>query len=281
MNNGNGRKDAQKAFYKTSDIQALYGLSNKGLFFYEDRGLISPKRLPGSQYRVYTLEETARLNRCRMFREMGFSVEESISMVCHSTPQTLCAALRQRQEELELQAVWQSLVLQEIRSVAALTDSIAKEGIPFLLCQRPAMYRIPLRNTVENSYTPEAAAAYHYCQDHLPVAAASLLVSQPSLENGADPLQVNLGFILNAAALDRWEEELPPLCTLLPSAECLYTIVVGPDHVLDRRARFEPALQWLRQNGRRLSGDVVTRMIATFDAGGGMLRYDQAWLPVK
>lgn len=274
-------KDGQEIVYRTSDLQALYGLSNKGLFFYEGQGLIAPQRADGNRYRVYTLEETARIHRCKVFRQMGFSVEESIDMVCGSTPRSLLERLSQRQKEICRQALWQNLVSEEIEKKIQLINCVEAGKIPFDLCMRPLMRRVSLRNTIENVWTKEKARENQNWQKYLPVAEASLQVEPETISADTEVLTVNLGFIILEESLKRWGEALPSQAVILPQRECLYTVISGPDNVLNRPERFAAALAWVKAHGYRLSGAIVTRMIATLDAGDGMQRYDEAWLPVE
>ena len=42
--------------YTTGDMQSMFGLTNKGLFHYEKKGIVAPTRLD-NQYRVFTMED--------------------------------------------------------------------------------------------------------------------------------------------------------------------------------------------------------------------------------
>ena len=46
-----------KYIYSTSDISQFYDLTPKGLAYYEEQGIIHPKRKEDSSYRIFTLED--------------------------------------------------------------------------------------------------------------------------------------------------------------------------------------------------------------------------------
>ncbi|MEG0918297.1 MAG: MerR family transcriptional regulator [Anaerovoracaceae bacterium] len=62
-------------YYKIGEIAKLYGISIDALRYYEDLGLITPKR--GSNgYRYYSINHIQQLNTIRDLRTIGFSMEE-------------------------------------------------------------------------------------------------------------------------------------------------------------------------------------------------------------
>lgn len=268
------------ACYRTSDVQALYGLSNKGLFFYEDKGLISPKRTSTNQYRSYTLCETSKLHRCRMFREYGFTVDDSVMMVRECTPELLRSKLSSRKEEIFRQALRLELLMEQLDKTTRLVQQIEAGKIPYKIRMRPEMLRVALRDMGDH-YTDDTSAQYKEWQNYIPFACASLCIDMNGIESGSDTLPVNLGFMIEKEYVDRLGCGLLLGSVEIPPLACLYTIVSGSDDELDEAERIRPALEWMDANGYVLNGRIITQMIATFDAGAGMKRYDKAWFPVK
>ena len=58
--------------YTTGDMQSMFGLTNKGLFHYEKKGIVAPTRLD-NQYRVFTMEDCSRFFMSRIYRAGVFS----------------------------------------------------------------------------------------------------------------------------------------------------------------------------------------------------------------
>ena len=65
--------------YTTGDMQSMFGLTNKGLFHYEKKGIVAPTRL-NNQYRVFTMEDCSRFFMSRIYRELGFSLDECVGL---------------------------------------------------------------------------------------------------------------------------------------------------------------------------------------------------------
>ena len=61
---------------KINQVEELVGITKKNIRFYEDQGLISPKRNLENGYRDYNLEDVERLNKIKLLRRLEVSIEE-------------------------------------------------------------------------------------------------------------------------------------------------------------------------------------------------------------
>ena len=80
--------------YHTTDVYQTLGLTRETLRYYEDVGLIQPKRSSQSQYREFDLYDMSRLMSIDFFRKRGFSPVE-IRELLTTAPETmrpLCTA---------------------------------------------------------------------------------------------------------------------------------------------------------------------------------------------
>ncbi len=62
-------------FYKIGEIASLYNISTDILRYYEELGILVPRRAPNG-YRIYRTEDLWCLNVIRDLRELGFSMEQ-------------------------------------------------------------------------------------------------------------------------------------------------------------------------------------------------------------
>ena len=63
--------------HKISEIASLLGVTTHMLRYYEKRGIIRPEVDPENGYRYYSVIDTRRFNLCRVYRSLGFSLDES------------------------------------------------------------------------------------------------------------------------------------------------------------------------------------------------------------
>lgn len=61
---------------KINEVEALAGITKKNIRFYEEQGLLSPRRNSENGYRDYGEEEVAILKRIKLLRKLGVPIEE-------------------------------------------------------------------------------------------------------------------------------------------------------------------------------------------------------------
>ncbi len=61
---------------KINEVEALVGITKKNIRFYEDQGLLSPKRNSENSYRDYGEEEVQTLRRIKLMRKLGVPIED-------------------------------------------------------------------------------------------------------------------------------------------------------------------------------------------------------------
>lgn len=71
------------------------GLPSKTIRYYEDIGLVVPKRQEANDYRIYSLDDVAQLRFLLRARAVGFNLEECRELLAlYTDPQRRCAQVR-------------------------------------------------------------------------------------------------------------------------------------------------------------------------------------------
>lgn len=81
-----------------NEIQKMTGLTRKAIEYYEERGLICPKKSENG-YRDYSERDIQILNKISLYRKVGLSITEIENVLSYNT---LSSVLRKKQLELEL-----------------------------------------------------------------------------------------------------------------------------------------------------------------------------------
>ena len=66
---------------KINEVEALAGITKKNIRFYEDQGLLCPRRNAENGYRDYGEEDVKVLLRIRLLRKLGLPIEEIRQML--------------------------------------------------------------------------------------------------------------------------------------------------------------------------------------------------------
>ena len=65
---------------KINEVEQLVGITKKNIRFYEEQGLLSPRRNSENGYREYGPEEVARLEQIKLMRKLGVPLDEIRAM---------------------------------------------------------------------------------------------------------------------------------------------------------------------------------------------------------
>lgn len=65
---------------KINQVEELVGITKKNIRFYEEQGLLHPKRDPNNGYREYNLEDVALLNKIKLLRKLDVSIEDILRL---------------------------------------------------------------------------------------------------------------------------------------------------------------------------------------------------------
>ena len=93
------------------------GLPNKTIRYYEDIGLVVPKRQQGNDYRLYSLDDIAQLRFLQRARAVGFSLDECRELLAlQANPQRRCVQVKALVNEKITQVDQQLIALHAMRA---------------------------------------------------------------------------------------------------------------------------------------------------------------------
>ena len=67
---------------KINEVEAAVGVTKKNIRFYEEEGLISPRREPGNGYRSYSEADVERLRRLKLLRKLLAEIRQMLEGEC-------------------------------------------------------------------------------------------------------------------------------------------------------------------------------------------------------
>ena len=115
---------------KINEVEALAGITKKNIRFYEDQGLLSPRRNADNGYRDYSHEDVQILLQIKLLRKLGVPIEEIRQMQCGT--HTVGDGMRRHLVSLERDRanLDQSILLcQRLQSVNSPLSALDAEGL--------------------------------------------------------------------------------------------------------------------------------------------------------
>ncbi|MEY2907579.1 MAG: hypothetical protein RLZZ602_102 [Pseudomonadota bacterium] len=109
--------------FSISDLASEFDITTRTLRFYEEKGLLNPKR--EGQTRVYSQADRTRLKLVLRGKRLGLSLDESARIIGMYDPEThnrqqletLLAAIDERQQQLRMQLIELNAMLEDLDEV--------------------------------------------------------------------------------------------------------------------------------------------------------------------
>ena len=93
--------------YSTSEVSSYYGLTGKGLAFYEEKGIIAPKREQNNKYRVFSLDDCYSLYHSKLYSNCEFTLGQTVNLLKKTCTAGVEHALREKAQLMRSEGVVQ------------------------------------------------------------------------------------------------------------------------------------------------------------------------------
>lgn len=271
-----------KYIYSTSDISQFYDLTPKGLAYYEEQGIIHPKRKEDSSYRIFTLEDCYSLYHSKLYKNSGLTLKEMINIEKNGSLDEIVETLNHSAEN-ELKCIKIETRIQE--RVLEITQELAnyqKYGQSFEVVMREEFYRLFVR-TFDFHHVTDKKSSNEFAKwnKYIPISTASLLYTKEKLLSHDQAMNVNIANIISAKDLEFLGLEKTSHVTCYAPCKCIKTIIHGKANDIDSKLWLEESLWYINQKGYVLDGDVLTSMLLVTGEKDQKTRYDIAWFPIK
>jgi DNA-binding transcriptional MerR regulator len=116
--------------YKIGDVAGILGISTDLIRYYEERGVVKPKKDVTNNYRYYDSWDINFLIDCLWYKNFGFGIDEIATMTTAESRDKLINRLTEKGDELLANLRRQSMLLERIRGhaevVARIKDYIGR-----------------------------------------------------------------------------------------------------------------------------------------------------------
>ena len=271
-----------KYIYSTSDISQFYDLTPKGLAYYEEQGIIHPKRKEDSSYRIFTLEDCYSLYHSKLYKNSGLTLKEMADIEKNGSldeiVETLEDSANQELRRIEIEKRIQERVLEITHEL----NEYQKYGQTFDVVVREEFYRLFVR-TFDFQHVTDKKSSNEFAKwnKYIPISTASLLYTKEKLISHDQEMNVNIANIISARDLEFLGLEKTNHVTHYPPCKCIRTIIHGNASDADSKVWLEESLCYINQKGYTLNGDVLTSMLLVTGEKDQKTRYDIAWFPIK
>ena len=276
-------KEKKGYVYSSTELSRYYGISVKGMEFYEQKNLVHPERIGPGKTRRYNLLDCYQLSAARMLRNCGFKIEDTSALLENNRPEFLCEELGERAEQIEESIRLQEGVLRGIERIREGIRKVEEEDFTPCLTGHGGFYRLFIRQfTGMHTSTRRESDQLSLWNSLMPVTEASLRFSKEELQGQGERLNTEVGMILSEADFETFGLQETERVTHIAPGRAVYGIVAGPETELDRKRWLQGLLDFIADRGLTIAGDGFSRLIFVMQDGqGARRRYDEVWIPVE
>ena len=268
--------------YSTTELSRFYGLTIKGMEYYENEGIVTPERVGTSRIRRYNLLDSYRMHMARMLRNCGIGIQEVSNFLNNNTLANLENQLDPHLKTLQQNLFLQQRTLQSLEQLNAAVRQIKEGKIRYELLKREGFYRLFLRRFIgPHKSNREQTLEYQMWNDYLPITAASLCFPKNDCQRIKGEVDTRIGMIIDETDFSAFNFQTSDRTQFIPGGEFLHTIIVGDAEKLCDKTWLAPSLEYIETNHLKQIGDAFTRMLFTCEENGRAIRYDKIWIPVR
>lgn len=267
-------------YYTIKTLSDLVGLTPQTIRYYEEKGLLEPKRDSHNGYRYYTVWDYVMLLTARRYLRYGCSVAQISDLLNNAPIEDSIDMAKQQEAQLEEEIADRLRTLESLRSWRQELESIGSESAQCRIGMRPGLFR--LENMEDITFIDEKEIYQRTQQwfSMMPQVFSCMRYPKEDVENDTDRRFSAPGILEKDAA--RWGIREDKYVTYYPPRLCVIQMIGGEgfDTMLPLSRRIGGALQYMHDNGLSLTDDVITRMETCQKGGSGYRSYQTAWLPI-
>lgn len=264
--------------YKIGDMARLLGISKEALRLYERRGMIKAIRDEETGYRYYEPLDMTSLIRCRSYRRYGFTMNETTDLMTTKSLDFVVKKYKEREEALEKSIFWDQKMLEYLRYIRGVAETIPTDYMQCRVEQSPPLYRFEYMSGSVLSLTERTWPLFSTWMDKVPFAALSIVWSLAAMLE--DRTSVTAGLCIPAEVAVPLEFYLGEPVQYFPARKCVYTLASEDRNRFDTPSSFRHVREYMAREGLTPVDDPYCRTFLSWDKGGNYTRFRQVWTPV-
>ncbi len=244
--------------FSVGKFAKIIGVNAQTLRYYEKLGILKPERDAENGYRRYTDLDVRRVLYCRLYRALGFSLDEIQEYFASSDLKTIGRGIRQKSQDLQ-QRIEELLSLKEqVDYFAAQIERIEqKPGECWIQTEGEDFYRLTGTRQNDLIERKEKEQAVETLQSMVPWTRMTVRIRRESLRSPQGlTFDWGLGILAKQVQGKPVEAELQRFGEYHRTAPMAVTIVRSPQKELTVR-EVEPLLSYVEKEGCRLAGDLI------------------------
>lgn len=261
------------------DLSKLYGLSNQTLHYYEDRGILVPKRDVINGYRYYEAFDLQKLGTIKKYRNAGFALNDEVYAYEHISGHDMMLGYKHRRAELEQEIAERKNIITQLDWDIAIHERYLNMGEAYTVEELEGFLRFESRDVQivfqEESMRREAAPWF---KNIFFTASSEMWYAN---KNGNYECCTR-GMIADIKTAERLKLRVTKNVSHIPAGPYLTKIVRISSDGGNRKEMHEKFIKYAKNCGYSPQGNMFTRFVYSFlSLEEGLHSYKKIMLPIN
>jgi len=214
--------------YRIGDLSRLLALPPSAIRYYEEQGLVDPDKDWQNNYRAYHPADGCRILASKIYRSMGFSVDETRRLVTGSDHRAIEEALDSRRAEVDREIARLQRLQRTLDEVRVDARRVPTDLLAARIWNRPAYYRVGGGWNNHVDLDDRRATVAQRWLAYLPATRPTFAIPQGAL-TGTEGFSYTWGYALRADDFGALGEVFAPPMEYHPAGPCLWAVVEKDD----------------------------------------------------
>lgn len=266
--------------YTSSQLGKYFGITIKGIEYYEKKQLISPERVGNNKQRRFDLANTYRIFMARYLRQSGFDLNNTLDVLNSTNKDSVIEYYNNLLENLKQKQIRLNSVIKILENNCGLLEKINNKSF-FEIVDSPVFKRLFLREMDgPHKSNKEQTEEYRNWNELMPITNASIKYAKKDVLKKTSKIEPDIGMIITEDNFKKFNLKDSPRVTTIKSKKCLHTVVVGNAQRIESKEWLDSIRKYLHDNYLQLNGDIITSLLLVLDNKKVQIRYDEAWIPI-
>lgn len=270
-------EDPMSTLFKIGDVGILLGINPESIRHYEEYNIVQPNRKNG-KYRYYNVWDIRALTTARKYRKLGFSLEKIGQLINDTTLDDIQTAFMDNEAEIEKKITWYMNILKYSKLLRNSTQNVIDSTNKYHIEERPPLYRIDLLKFYQLALYQEKQDLYRSWSQKSPFVNPSALFPGDLLSKG--DYDITYGLCIREEFADMLKIKPSKDVTYFPPQPSLYTTIKTSSNMILTYNSFAPIIQYLKEQGLKIKGDVISVIPLTIKEGDIYHSWHQIWVPI-
>lgn len=275
----------EKLKYKIGEVSKILNIPVETIRFYETKNLIHPEKDESSNYRYYDVWDMNRLLDYKKYRELEFSLGESLEIIKSASLDGFTDKLQEKIDEAEKKAEMYQLKMLKLQNYRNVLKNIPLIIGEYPIVTRPAGYYFINRwyrgEKIHYTTAGESGGCFDELLANYTFVENIYRIRKEWFDSDRQEEEFEWGFTIKKKWADALGIKIDDRMEYIRPTQSIYTILKAKEKEYFSHKMLEGAFDFMEKQGYRLAGDVFGNQIAAVREENEDVRYMEIWIPIE